>query len=68
MMTPRDEGAQKGRMTIRFTLMDATCSCSALPPLTHDTALIAYCEFNVPSPDGAPCKSIRVRRVKAALD
>lgn len=40
-----------------------TCSYCSLLPLSNDTALIAYSEFNVPGPDGPPRKSIRVRRV-----
>ncbi len=42
-----------------------TCSYSALLPLTDDTALIAYSDFNIPGPDGTPRKAIRVRTVKA---
>lgn len=42
-----------------------TCSYSALLPLSDDTALIAYSEFNLPDPDGRPCKGIRVRRIAA---
>jgi len=42
-----------------------TCSYAALLPLADDTALIAYSEFNLPGPDGRPCKGIRVRTVKA---
>ena len=42
-----------------------TCSYSALLPLSDDTALIAYSEFNLPDPDGRPCKGIRVRRISA---
>lgn len=41
-----------------------TCSYSALLPLSDDTALIAYSEFNIPGPSGHPCKGIRVRRIK----
>lgn len=44
-----------------------TCSYCALLPLADDTALIAYSEFNLPGPDGRPCKGIRVRRVKAIV-
>lgn len=41
-----------------------TCSYSALLPLSDDTALIAYSDFNVPGPDGTPRKTILVRTVK----
>lgn len=44
------------------------CSYASLLPLIDNTALIAYSEFNVPGPDGAPRKSIRVRTVRASLD
>lgn len=40
-----------------------TCSYAALLPLSDDTALIAYSDFNVPGPDGTPRKTIRVRTV-----
>jgi len=40
-----------------------TCSYCSLLPLSDDTALIAYSEFNIPGPDGTPRKAIRVRRV-----
>ncbi len=40
-----------------------TCSYCSLLPLSDDTALIAYSEFNIPGPDGTPRKSIRVRRI-----
>jgi hypothetical protein len=42
-----------------------TCSYCSLLPLSDDTALIAYSEFNLPGPDGTPRKSIRVRTVRA---
>lgn len=42
-----------------------TCSYAALLPLSDDCALIAYSEFNLPGPDGRPCKGIRVRRIEA---
>ena len=45
-----------------------TCSYAALLPLSADTALIAYSEFNLPGPDGTPRKSIRVRRVTASRE
>ena len=41
-----------------------TCSYSALLPLSDDTALIAYSDFNIPGPDGTPRKAILVRTVK----
>jgi hypothetical protein len=44
--------------------MGDTCSYCSLLPLSDDTALIAYSEFNIPGPDGTPRKSIRVRTVK----
>ncbi len=55
------------RMTVLApgALGSDTCSYSALLPLTDDTALIAYSDFNVPGPDGTPRKAIRVRTVKA---
>lgn len=43
--------------------MGDTCSYSALLPLSDDTALIAYSDFNVPGPDGTPRKTILVRTV-----
>lgn len=41
-----------------------TCSYCSLLPLSDDTALIAYSDFNLPGPDGTPRKAIRVRTVK----
>lgn len=40
-----------------------TCSYCSLLPLSDDTALIAYSEFNIPGPDGTPRKSILVRAI-----
>lgn len=40
-----------------------TCSYAALLPLTADTALIAYSDFNLSGPDGTPRKGIRVRTI-----
>lgn len=40
-----------------------TCSYSALLPLSDHEALLAYSNFNIPGPDGRPCKSILARRV-----
>ena len=40
-----------------------TCSYASLLPLSDDTALIAYSEFNLPDADGKPCKGIRVRTI-----
>ena len=45
-----------------------TCSYAALLPLSDDTALIAYSDFNVPGPDGTPRKTILVRTVKAGAE
>lgn len=42
-----------------------TCSYAALLPLGDDAALVAYSEFNLPGPDGRPCKGIRVRKITA---
>lgn len=43
-----------------------TCSYCALLPLSDDTALIAYSDFNVPGPDGTMRKAICVRTVRAS--
>lgn len=45
-----------------------TCSYSALLPLSDDTALMAYSDFNVPGPDGTPRRTILVRTVKTQGD
>lgn len=44
-------------------LMQDSCSYASLLTLGDDRALIAYSDFNVPGPDGAPRKAIRVRTV-----
>ena len=45
-----------------------TCSYAALLPMSDDTALAAYSEFNLPGADVKPCKGIRVRKVTAKPD
>lgn len=50
------------------SLMQDTCSYASLLPLSDDTALIAYSEFNLPGADGKPCKGIRVRTVTTQKD
>ncbi len=47
--------------------MSDTCSYTSFLPLSDDTALIAYSDFNVAAPDGTPRKAIRVRHVKTVL-
>jgi hypothetical protein len=40
-----------------------TCSYSDLIALSDHEALIAYSDFNVPNPEGLPCKTILVRKI-----
>jgi len=52
----------------RIEIVKDTCSYCAFLPLSDDTALIAYSEFNLPDADGKPCKGIRVRTVNTKVE